>query len=344
MSPTTSSQRQCILLSSPCEILLSIADNLPFGTVVDLMGTCRQAYCYLDWYLQTRAPKILRLPNNVLTRIASHLPENTAVADFSSLVYANWNLYTRLLTPLHQIALKMGWEFLDRVLLDCIVTNNQLTLGRFHAAGLNFNGESAIIDSAPLLNHAITSTPDSETGLALGRFLLENGADPAGSPYEDEWQGVILSPLSEAMTARPPNMEFVEMLFEFGCSANPGDDPSIFSPLYMACERDDEVCELLLKNGADTEWYDACCGLNPLLFSVYDGRASKVELLLKYGANPEATSSCGRGKGTPLGLATKRLIPESNLEKRIERLEIVRLLVEAGATNPIPPQTREKCI
>ena len=70
---------------------------------------------------------------------------------------------------------------------------------------------------------------------------------------------------------------------------------SVFLLLYYAsCSGHEEVCQLLLKQGADVNAQTRSGKVSSLHRAAYSGHVSVVNLLIKYGADPRLCDSDGQ--------------------------------------------------
>ena len=162
---------------------------------------------------------------------------------------------------------------------------------------------------------------ENARSIDMAELLLKHGANPNKPDIDGN------TPLYMAVTLRRPDM--VELLLKHG--ANPNDNLSLFTA--MSDERFD-IAELLLKNGTNPNTQRDSNGNTPLLLECIKKNKQGVELLLKYGADPNKASAYE----LPLVVACKN-----------SNLEIVRLLLNYGAdvNKPDPYRTTplmEACI
>jgi hypothetical protein len=178
-------------------------------------------------------------------------------------------------------------------------------------------------------------TAVSQSSVKIARSLIRSGADP-----NDHCQ-IVGSPLSIALGLGNHRMEMVTMLTEHGarlkedctnqCRHHTG---SRGSPLCnCALEGGFDLVELLLRYGADPDARDSA-QCTPLWVAIARGHPDIVQVLLEYGADANATfPSCGESGCNILSTAVKIYMWSPSRWSEIDtiRLEIVRLLLKHGA-------------
>lgn len=147
------------------------------------------------------------------------------------------------------------------------------------------------------------------------RELLAGGADP------DAKNGNGESALRLAIVAE--SQELVRPLLEAGATASGG--PGRIPALCEAAKRGlEDVAAALLEFGADPWEKEGLRGWTALHFAAWEGNAEVAELLMRAGADPNATNAAG---ATPLHFAAKARPHRGNREME----EMVLRLLEGGA-------------
>jgi uncharacterized protein len=172
---------------------------------------------------------------------------------------------------------------------------------------------------------------------ALVRQLLNSGARPS-------WQALMSKAVQQG------SVDIVALFLEEGVSPNGLTD----RPLLLELAEKDEsperlaVARLLLSHGAEVDPRDAR-GRTLLTLAAFYGRPGIVELLLRAGANPNATfppDSTYRledDASTPLGLAAA-LALWGNAAAKNRALGVVRLLLAHGADPSAHSQTGKSAL
>ncbi len=214
----------------------------------------------------------------------------------------HFNENTLHLTIKEQLALAISYDFKDTV-------NEKVT--ELKKTSINALEDISVEDQHyynNMLRMAILH--NCETAIEK---LLALGADPH---HEDENQN---TPLVLAVEKNSPFL--VQILL--GSGANPNHiSHNNYTPLLSALLRDPSsfpIIKMLLDKGADA-CYKTPEGDTPLFFAAVADNAAIVELLLKYGANPNTNTPAIKDKSTPLHEAAKN-----------GSIEITTLLLNAKA-------------
>ncbi|MEE0930884.1 MAG: ankyrin repeat domain-containing protein [Acutalibacteraceae bacterium] len=160
--------------------------------------------------------------------------------------------------------------------------------------------------------------------------LLESGV-PADANEYSLFKGNYISENTQDYTTpllyacENGNYEIAELLIEYGADSNIIGKRGV-TPMIEAMDSSSyDIMKLLLENGADIEYKFR--GNPYLIRAVYSKDVQAVELLLEYGANPNATNSDGF---TPLNYI-KNIYLNNDMTPSFEHQEIIDLLIEYGA-------------
>lgn len=117
------------------------------------------------------------------------------------------------------------------------------------------------------------------------------------------------------------------------------------SPLHRAvhCDKTGELAKRLLEAGANPNVIDPD-GKTPLHIACDEHSVPNIQLLLRYGSQPNAVSNCLVGN-TPLHKVVHEALPLKNMEidpfDQTEKEKAIRLLLAYGA-NPLQPDGLKK--
>ncbi|MFN2254630.1 MAG: ankyrin repeat domain-containing protein [Candidatus Promineifilaceae bacterium] len=201
-------------------------------------------------------------------------------------------------SPVAQVA------HLDRKLITAVASKEPDVVQSLLSAGANPNIFEN--DGDPLLKTAVARS--GQQGIGIVRLLVESGADPN---LQDRRGNTALH-----QAARIGNMEAVTLLIEHGADVNLPNNGGV-TALDIAV--DEETVAMLRDAGATTDSANDTAALEKeLIANIQAGNAAAVEELLNGGVDPDFVDQWGNN--APLPLAAKE-----------GRLEIVQLLVEAGA-------------
>lgn len=360
-----------MLLNQPVEIILHITQYLSLRSLANICQTCRHLFATLDHLLYQKCIDI------DLRYVLSWAVEQDRLATLTKLVKMGVDLTTacsRL--PIISTAGRLGRVTILQLLLDHAgpysdwkrIEGRSAILDAIHA------GQRETL--ALLMKHAKDCIRDYDIDIGGGhcnaaaagqvdmvRMLLDNGVKTwpeqqgnATPLYRAlSWRhmdvvklllqrGAIFerdSPLEECLWLghRPgPHiweyyeednyhhiLELVQLLLDYGAKVTG-------SAVWMAAAwRDPDVLELLLSHGSEyIEYRDGDHLMTPLLYAVQCQSYRSVECLIGHGANIEATIDNG---WTPFFLAT-----------RLDSLDIVRLLVDAGANTTVTNNKGESAL
>jgi len=231
--------------------------------------------------------------------------------------------------------------FSDRTVLHEAVLAEQpeKTVPLLVAKGADINARNQGGES-PLLLALQRNLPTSQPRAELVALLLKSGANPNLGTDQT-------TPLIAAVSAG--SAELVRLLLDAGADPNLRPKDGGF-PLIVALDSDDEIFGLLLDHGtkADTAIFFAepRSGLRAIDWVLDAGSRSKLELLMKHGADPNARN----GKGfTPLewlqrdrGLIQVGAAPgaapgaRASGSARASAEELAEVLRKAGARDDVP--------
>ena len=165
------------------------------------------------------------------------------------------------------------------------------------------------------------------------RRLLAEGADP---DLQNLWwnektqRSVTDMPTAMMAAVQGRHVEAVRALIEGGANLDARNLNGKSALDYAVTAGNSETIIMLLEAGAAFDTQNIK-GFSPLMDAAYGGHSEAVRLLLEKGANPDLgvyasdpASGEGRGGETALMLAVDKDKPE-------ERLQIVKLLIDAGA-------------
>lgn len=157
--------------------------------------------------------------------------------------------------------------------------------------------------------------------------ILKDGAPADANEYSLYKGNYVNSSLEDYTTpllyaCENGNYEIAELLIDYGANINVVDSNKS-TPLIEALDSESyDIMQLLLENGADIEYKFR--GNTCLIRSACSGDVQAVELLLEFGANPNATDVDGF-------TALYRIINSYTSSEEKEYQEILNLLIKYGA-------------
>ena len=165
------------------------------------------------------------------------------------------------------------------------------------------------------------------------KLLLAAGADVNADDAEDDYTPLLLASIAG-------HAEIAKLLLEAGADVEAELDKDGQTPLWLAALNNHaDTIRVLMKAGADSTractWYNS----TPLMVAARAAKAEAVKALLECGADVNLLTPKPHWQGKPMMTALGEACYWGAGGARQQHVEIVRLLLAAGANPVMPPES-----